>query len=87
MIEPQPFKVDQCWSEVKEKQAANPIMKEDFHTWRNDPVTKRLYEDLEGRSIEYAKDLNADARLREGIARMIRYVFEWAPVECYGEDQ
>ncbi len=90
-IEPQPFKVDQFWSEVKAKQAANPIMKEDFHAWRNHPVTQRLFDDLEVSVLEAQSEmLHARPGLEPyfpGLIEGITRAFEWAPQECYGEDQ
>ena len=92
MIEKQPFKVDQFWSEVKTKQAANPIMEEDFHAWRNHPVTKRLYEDFEERSAQCDEALREEVeiinvRFVQGVSATVGQLFEWAPNECYGEDQ
>jgi|TARA_R110000744_G_scaffold121793_1_gene226611 hypothetical protein len=65
-----------------------PISKDQFHGWKNDPVTRELFQELTLSMVDQlSDDLPEDsidrnlisANQREGARKMLEILFEWEP--------
>ena len=76
---------------MNERRSKRPISQEAFHKWKNQTITKRLFEDIElGVFNSLLDDLPEEsvdaaamqAMLRQGGRQMAERVLEWAPEGC-----
>jgi len=76
---------------MNERRSKRPVSPEAFHKWKNQTITKRLFEDIElGVFDSLLDDLPEDsvdaaamqAMLRQGGRKMAETILEWTPEGC-----
>ena len=83
--------IERVLDELNERRSKRPISQEAFHKWKNQTITKRLFEDIElGVFSSFLDDLPEDdpdaaltqAMLRQGGKQLAESILEWAPEGC-----
>ncbi len=76
---------------MNDRRSKRPISPEAFHKWKNQTITKRLFEDIELGVFDSLLDdlpeydtnaIVAQAMLRQGGKKMAESILDWAPEGC-----
>ena len=83
------LRTDQLWSNIRQKNQSSQISKIDYEEWRTNPVTLRLFEELEGALITTQSTLasthpsSPDIVFMQaqayGESNVVESLFSWTP--------
>ena len=88
--------IEELLAETRARHSTSPISQEDYDTWRINPVTVRLFEEMEMDVIGDLIDSDSTATTTDEVAMeyvsmkseqdRIRSIIDWSPAGCKGAD-
>lgn len=85
--------IERVIAEIQARHSKEPITQDEYDEWRQNDVTKRLFDDLELSVLDSFQDWLPDdnqdaaamaAMLRQGGAQMVERVLDWSPAGVEG---